>query len=309
LRARSIIREFLGPFMRILVTGTEGQVARAMAERAPKHGAEIVLLGRPKLDLTDPERVRAVVGEAGGDVVVNAAAYTAVDQAESEPDLAEAVNRNGAEAVARAARDMNVPVIQISTDYVFDGTAARPYRESDRVAPLGVYGRTKLAGEEAVAAIQPDHAILRTAWVYSPFGKNFVKTMLRVGTDRDEVSVVADQHGSPTSALDIADAVIAVARNLVTRPQDASLRGVFHMGGTGYTTWADFAAWIFDVSGRLGGPCARVRRIATADYPTPAKRPANSRLDCSKLAQIHGLTLPGWRESVETCVERLLRND
>jgi dTDP-4-dehydrorhamnose reductase len=291
--------------MRILVTGTEGQVARALTERAKPHGVEVVLLGRPALDLTDPASVRRVVGETAGDVVVNAAAYTAVDQAETEPDLARAVNETGAGAVAEAARARNIPIIQISTDYVFDGSGDRPFREADPVAPLGVYGRTKLAGEQAVASAHPDHAILRTAWVYSPFGKNFVKTMLRVARDRDEVSVVADQHGSPTSALDIADGVIAVARNLVARPQDASLRGVFHMCGTGYTTWADLAAEIFAVSERLGGPGARVRRIATADYPTPAKRPANSRLDCSKLRETHGVSLPEWQRSVAECIARL----
>jgi dTDP-4-dehydrorhamnose reductase len=291
--------------MRILVTGTEGQVARALAERAKPHGVDVVLLGRPALDLTDPGSVRRVIGETAGDVVVNAAAYTAVDQAENEPDLARAVNETGAGAVAEAARARNMPIIQISTDYVFDGSGARPYRETDPVAPLGVYGRTKLAGEEAVASAHPDHAILRTAWVYSPFGKNFVRTMLRVARDREEVSVVADQHGSPTSALDIADGIIAVAGNLVTRPQGASLRGVFHMCGAGYTTWADLAAEIFAVSRRLGGPCAGVRRIATTDYPTPAKRPANSRLDCSKLREAHGVSLPDWQKSVAECLQRL----
>ena len=291
--------------MRILVTGTEGQVARALAERARLHDVDVVLLGRPALDLTDPESVRRAIGETPGDAVVNAAAYTAVDQAESEPDLARAVNQTGAGAVAEAARDKNVPIIQISTDYVFDGTGDRPYREADPVAPLGVYGRTKLAGEEAVASANPDHAILRTAWVYSPFGKNFVKTMLRVAKDREEVSVVADQHGSPTSALDIADGIIAVARNLVTRREDASLRGVFHMTGTGYTTWADLAAEVFAVSERLGGPSAGVRRIATSDYPTPAKRPANSRLDCSKLRETHGVALPQWQRSVADCLHRI----
>jgi dTDP-4-dehydrorhamnose reductase len=292
--------------MRILVTGTEGQVARALAERAKRHGVDVVLLGRPALDLTDPGSVRRVIGETAGDVVVNAAAYTAVDQAENESELARAVNETGAGAVAEAARARNIPIIQISTDYVFDGSGDRPYRETDPVAPLGVYGRTKLAGEEAVASAHPDHAILRTAWVYSPFGKNFVKTMLRVARDREEVAVVADQHGSPTSALDIADGIITVANNLVARPQDASLRGVFHMCGTGYTTWADLAAEIFAVSERLGGPFARVRRIATADYPTPAKRPANSRLDCSRLKAVHGAVLPAWRESLKPCIARIL---
>ncbi|HEY8381971.1 MAG TPA: dTDP-4-dehydrorhamnose reductase [Microvirga sp.] len=290
--------------MRILVTGTEGQVARSLAERGPAHGATVALVGRPDLDLADPARVEAAIRARGGDVVVNAAAYTAVDQAESEPALAEAINGAGAGAVAAAAAALGIPVVHLSTDYVFDGSLDRAYRETDPVQPLGAYGRSKLEGERAVAA-HADHAILRTAWVYSPFGKNFVRTMLRLAGDRDEVSVVADQQGSPTAALDIADAVIAVARNLAER-RDPALRGLFHMTGSGDTTWAGFATAIFAESAARGGPSARVRPIATAEYPTPARRPANSRLDCAKLAAVHGVTLPDWRLSTADCVRRLL---
>jgi len=189
---------------------------------------------------------------------------------------------------------------------VFDGSLDRPYRELDPIQPLGAYGRSKLAGEQAVAMSNPDHAILRTAWIYSPFGKNFVKTMLRVAESRDEVAVVADQQGSPTSALDIADGVIAVCRNLVERPDEERLRGLFHMAGAGYTHWAEFASAIFSQSRSLGGPSAQVRPITTAEYPTPARRPANSRLDCAKLAATHGVSLPPWRSSLEQCVKRLL---
>ncbi len=292
--------------VRIIVIGKEGQVARALAERGPAHGARIVLLGRPKLDLADPSGIEDIVLETGGDLIVNAAAYTAVDQAETEPDLAEAINGIGAGAIAGAAAAMNVPVIHISTDYVFDGTAERPYREDDPVSPLGAYGSSKLLGEQAVAEETDDHVILRTAWVYSPFGKNFVKTMLRLAGDREEIGVVADQIGSPTSALDIADGILAVGRNLLERPEDKALRGLFHMAGPGYASWAEFAAAIFELSARFGGPSARVRPIATADYPTPAKRPANSRLDCGKLADVHGITLPPWRTSLEECVRRLV---
>lgn len=292
--------------MRIIVIGKEGQVARALAERASAHGAKAVLLGRPKLDLADPSGIEDILLETGGDIIVNAAAYTAVDQAESEPELAEAINGIGAGAVAGAAAAMNVPVIQISTDYVFDGTAERPYREDDEVRPLGVYGASKLLGEQAVADETDNHVILRTAWVYSPFGKNFVKTMLRLAADRDEIGVVADQIGSPTSALDIADGIFTISRNLLEKPQDRSLRGLFHLAGTGHASWAEFAAEIFSLSIRFGGPSARVRPIATADYPTPAKRPANSQLDCTKLAQAHGVVLPPWRASLEPCVKRLL---
>jgi dTDP-4-dehydrorhamnose reductase len=202
---------------------------------------------------------------------------------------------------------MKVPVIQISTDYVFDGTADRSYREDDPVKPLGAYGSSKLLGEQAVAEETDNHVILRTAWVYSPFGKNFVKTMLRLAGDRDEVGVVADQIGSPTSALDIADGILAISRNLVDRPEDRSLRGLFHMTGTGFAPWAEFASAIFEISAGLGGPSARVRPITTAEYPTPAKRPANSRLDCTKLEKTHGVVLPPWRTSLETCVRSLIK--
>jgi len=292
--------------MRIIVVGKEGQVARALAERARAHGAQAVLVGRPKLDLADPSGIEDALIDTGGDVIVNAAAYTAVDQAESDPELADAINGIGAGAVAGAAAAMNVPVIHLSTDYVFDGTASRPYREDDPVSPLGAYGASKLLGEEAVAAEAENYAILRTAWVYSPFGKNFVKTMLRLAGEREELGVVADQYGSPTSALDIADGIIAVSRNLLERPDDRTLRGLFHMTGTGFTSWADFAAEIFSLSATFGGPSAKVRPIASADYPTPAKRPANSRLDCTKLQEVHGVALPPWRQSLEPCVKRLI---
>ena len=294
--------------MRILVTGTTGQVARALRERAAAHGVVVRPVGRPAFDLTVPSGILPALRAIGGDVVVSAAAYTAVDQAEAEPEVAEAVNGEGARAVAEAAASLGVPVVHLSTDYVFDGQSVRPYRESDPVAPLGAYGRSKLSGELAVGQANPNSAILRTAWVYSPFGKNFVATMLRLASSRDEVAVVADQQGSPTSALDIADGVIAVGRNLVERPADAGLRGVFHMTGAGDTTWADLASFVFEHSRRLGGPSARVRRISTEEYPTAARRPLNSRLDSSKLARVHGISLPSWQSSVPPCVSRILEH-
>jgi dTDP-4-dehydrorhamnose reductase len=269
-------------------------------------GTKAVLLGRPKLDLADHLNIKDILVETGGDLVINAAAYTAVDQAEAEPDRANAINGIGAGTVAAAAASMGVPIIHLSTDYVFDGTADRPYQESDLPCPVGAYGSSKLLGEEAVASENSDHVILRTAWIYSPFGRNFVKTMLRLAREQDEVTVVADQHGSPTSALDIADGIIAVGRNLLTRPDESDLRGVFHMTGSGFTSWAEFAREIFEQSARLGGPTAQVRAIASADYPTAAKRPANSRLDCSKLAHIHNVALPVWRTSLKPCVKRLI---
>ena len=293
--------------MRMVVTGgTDGQILLSLADRGGAAGHDIVALGRPELDLMgDEEAIVRAVEQARPDVVVSAAAYTAVDKAESERDLAFAINARGAGAVATAAERLGVPVIHISTDYVFDGSKQAPYVESDAPNPVSVYGASKLAGEEAVLAASPNSVILRTAWVYSPFNSNFVKTMLRLASDRDEVGVVADQRGNPTSALDIAEAIIAVANNLVAS-DGRDLRGVFHMTGQGEGTWADFAERIFATSASVGGPSASVRPISTADYPTPAKRPGNSRLDSSKLAQIHKVSLPHWHGSTEEVVRRLV---
>jgi len=224
-----------------------------------------------------------------------------VDKAEEEEALATTINGEAAGALAQAAADIGVPILQISTDYVFDGTKATPYVESDPVAPVNAYGRSKLAGERAVAAANPRHAILRTSWVYDGCGKNFLKTMLRLAETRDELGVVADQIGAPSYAPDIADAVIAVARNLVA-DADARRAGVFHMTGGGQTSWAGFAQEIFRLSAQAGGPSARVRDIATSDYPTPAKRPANSRLNCDRLAATHGARLPDWRDALARCI-------
>jgi len=291
--------------VRVAATGKSGQVVTALIERGSAAGHEVVALGRPEMDLSDPASIALAIEAARPDVVVSAAAYTAVDKAESEADLAHVVNGSGAGAVARAAKALGVPVIHVSTDYVFDGRLNRPYRENDPTGPTGVYGASKLAGEQAVLAEHGnDAAILRVAWVYSPFGANFVKTMLRVAGDRDEVSVVADQVGNPTSALDIADGIFLVAQNLVAS-DDAALRGVFHMTARGEATWADFAQAIFADSVSVGGASATVRRITTADYPTPARRPANSRLDCARIAAIHGVILPEWRAALSTVVTRL----
>lgn len=292
--------------MRLLVTGVSGQIATALAACAATDADLTVLpLGRPALDLAAPGNAAGLLRALRPDVVVNAAAYTAVDQAESEPDLAFRINRDGAGAIAAGAAMLGVPIVQLSTDYVFDGAKPAPYAESDPVGPVSVYGRSKRAGEEAVAGANPDHAILRTSWVYAAEGKNFVRTMLRLAASRPEVAVVADQRGAPTYAPDIAAAVVKVARNLLAEPAGAELRGIFHMTGAGETTWAGFAEEIFLGSAVRGGPSARVTPIATADYPTPAKRPANSRLDCAKLGAVHGIVLPHWRDALSRCMDRL----
>lgn len=292
--------------MRIAVTGRNGQVVRSLLERARElPDLTVIPLGRPELDLARPEGIGAAIAAARPDIVVSAAAYTAVDQAEDEPELARAVNETGAGAVAAAAAASGAPVIHLSTDYVFAGDADRPYVETDPTVPQSVYGRTKLAGEGAVAATNPRHVILRTAWVYSPFGKNFVKTMLRLAAERDVVRVVADQFGNPTSALDVADGILAIAPQLAGGAS-APMFGVFHLAGTGTTNWAGFAMHIFDASRAVGGPSATVEEIATSDFTTKARRPANSRLSTNRLHDVFNWRPPDWRVSCRTVVRTLV---
>ncbi len=275
-----------------------------LLERAPLD-VEIIALGRPQLELSRRDAVLASLRHAGCDIIINAAAYTQVDKAESEPELAMRINGDGAGNVARAAAQLGVPLLHLSTDYVFDGCRNEPYREEDLTNPTSVYGLSKLAGEEQIRSIQPQHVILRTAWVYSPFGLNFVKTMLRLGTDHDTVNVVSDQLGNPTCALDIADALIKIAK-MITRDHSEALQGTFHLSGQGEASWADMAQSIFETAAHQGRKPVNVRRILTCDYPTSAKRPLNSRLDNTKINNIYGLMLPHWGSSLTRCVCRIL---
>ncbi|HRK23394.1 MAG TPA: dTDP-4-dehydrorhamnose reductase [Beijerinckiaceae bacterium] len=291
--------------MRLIVTGRDGQVARALMAEAPALGVILIPLGRPELDLLHPTGLDALFAAHRPDGIINAAAYTAVDQAENDYDAALAVNGAGAGAVATAAAALNIPIIQLSTDYVFDGTKPTPYIENDPVAPINAYGRSKLAGERSVIDATPNHAILRTSWVYAATGKNFVLTMLRLAADRSSVTVVSDQRGAPSYAPDIARAVLDVARNLATRPDDALLRGIFHMTGGGETSWAEFATEIFRQSAARGGPSAAVTPVPTSAFPTPARRPANSRLDCGRLKTVHGVALPDWRDGLGRCMDTI----
>jgi dTDP-4-dehydrorhamnose reductase len=292
--------------MRILVTGRNGQIATSLRELARSSGREVVALGRPALDLAgDPGAIERAIVDAGPEVVIAAAAYTSVDLAENDADTARAINVRGAEAVAAAAKRLGVPLLHLSTDYVFDGCKEAPYVESDPTCPTSVYGETKRDGEDAALRCYDNVAIMRTAWVYSPFGNNFVKTILRLANERDEVGVVADQIGNPTNALDLAGGLLAIAENL-RNSNDASFRGTFHMAASGSASWAEFAEAIIETSRQFGGPTARVRHIATSEYPTVAKRPADSRLDCAKLEQVHGVRLPHWKKSAEAIVARLI---
>lgn len=296
----------------MFVVGAGGQLSTALEERAAEYGATVKLLGFPELDLSSsPEAIEKQVLDAAkamdAQVIVNAAAYTAVDKAEDEPELAMAINGIAPGAIARAAKTMSVPVIHVSTDYVFDGRKDGKWQEDDPTGPLGVYGRTKLAGELVVADATDDHVILRTAWVYAPFGANFVKTMLRLASEgRDEISVVADQFGCPTSVIDIADSIFLVTHNLLQSPGRESLRGTFHLVGEGDANWADFAREIFRGAQIRGAPFAFVRDIATADYPTKAVRPANSRLDTSKITRVHNVYMPPWKKSLDSVLDRLI---
>lgn len=289
--------------MRILVTGRDGQVSTAIQERLTD--ADLLFADRPEFDLADAASVARTVADASPDFIVSTAAYTAVDRAEAEPELAMAVNGDGPGVLAAAAARIGAPLIHLSTDYVFDGSGDRPWREDDAVNPLGVYGATKLAGERAIAASGASYAILRTAWVYSPFGANFVKTMLRLAEGRDTIKVVEDQIGCPTSALDIADAIAAMVWQWQVK-RTPPKHSIYHIAGSGCTNWAEFARAIFAMSADRGGPHAAVSGIPSSDYPTAATRPANSRLDCRRFAAEFGYAFPDWRTSLQEVMARLV---
>ena len=291
--------------MKLLVTGREGQLARSIAERAADHpGLDIIFTSRGEADLSSSGSVAGAITAVRPELVVNAAAYTAVDQAEAEPALAFRINAEGAGEAAAAAREVGAAVIQLSTDYVFDGRARDPYAEDAPTEPLSVYGRSKLAGEAAVRVTNPDHLILRTSWVYSPFGRNFVRTMASLAAEREVLNVVSDQFGCPTSALDLAEAILRIADRW-NGGDRTGLGDTYHLAGSGSGSWFDLASEVMANCSRLGLPAAEVRPIATADWPTKATRPANAVLDCSKIERDLGLRLPDWRRSVAETVERL----
>ena len=286
----------------ILVFGRQGQVARELADLAEATGRAMVFAGREALDLANTGGIENLIAKIAPSAVINAAAYTAVDRAESEPDTAYALNRDAPAAMAAVCAVRALPFVHFSTDYVFDGTLDRPYVETDPTGPTGVYGAGKLAGEQAVAAAGGAAIILRTSWVYGVHGANFVKTMLRLARDRDEISVVADQIGRPTWARDCAEAAVLAIDALA---RDPKLTGLYHLSGADDASWADLASETLDFSARLGGPTARVRPITTADYPTAAKRPANSRLDCGKIEAALGWRCLPWRDSLALCMTQM----
>lgn len=286
----------------ILVTGGSGQVGTAIV-RENGGRFDIVAPSRAALDLGDPRAIEAMIAARDWAAVINCAAYTAVDRAESERDAAFAINAEAPGLIARAAAARSIPLLHVSTDYVFDGSKAEPYREDDPVHPLGVYGASKEAGEQAVRAGNPRHIILRTAWVVSPWGANFVKTMLRLGAERSELRVVADQIGCPTGATDIARALLTMTERLIAEP-DAPV-GIYHFVNAGEASWHALAEAIFAQVAAGGGAVPTVLSIPTREYPTPAKRPMNSRLATDKIVRDYGIVAQDWRAMVEEVVAEL----
>ena len=288
--------------MTILVTGGAGQLATALVQEG---GTAVHRVGRPEFDLARPETMAAVADAVRPSLVVNAAAYTAVDAAEQDEAAATAANRDGPAALARWCAQAGVPMIHVSTDYVFDGAKGAPYSERDATNPTGVYGRTKLEGEAAVLAAWRHAVVLRTSWVYSAAGKNFVRTMLGAAQRMDRLRVVGDQVGCPTSARDLARSILGMARHIEAGWQE-EFGGVFHAAGQGSTSWHGLASEVFRVAGPLGHKVPVVDAIRTEEWPTPARRPADSRLDCGKLELVFGQRLPAWQDGVARTVGELL---
>lgn len=291
--------------MRILVCGAGGQVGHELVDRAEQYGLEALGMTREHLDITNADQVAGLVSRLKPGLIINAAAYTHVDNAETHSQQAYAVNRDGAGTLAEAARHAGIPLLHISTDYVFSGEARAPYREVDSVAPTGVYGASKLAGEAAIQDALDEHLILRTSWVYGAHGHNFVKTMLRLGRQRDSLSVVADQYGCPTQAGSIADVLLQLAQRYA---KEGSLAwGLYHYSGRSACTWFDFAVEIFrqaEAKGMLPKQ-PQVSSISTAQYPTPARRPQWSVLDCSKFESAFGIGIHDWHEDLSVVLDAL----
>ncbi len=272
--------------MKVLIFGKTGQLAQELVAQAGDITVEV--RGRQDADFTAPEACARWIDTTDADAIINAVAYTAVDQAEAEEDRAHAINATTPTRLAEAAAQRGLPFIHVSTDYVFDGAGSNPFQPDDPTGPLGAYGRTKLAGEDGIRAVGGTYAILRTSWVFSAHGQNFVKTMLRLGAERPALNIVADQIGGPTPARDIARACLSIARALTNDP---GVSGTYHFSGTPDVSWADFAQNIFEQAGLD----VAVGRIGTADYPTPATRPLNSRLDCRATQRVFGVPQPDWR--------------
>jgi dTDP-4-dehydrorhamnose reductase len=295
--ASSRFNLFFNQYMKLLITGSKGQLGWELCKQAKEQGLSLIPLDLPDFDITDQTAVFSAVTRSHADIVINAAAYTAVDKAESEPELAFAVNRDGPSYLAPACAGVHIPLIHISTDYVFDGKKTGPYLETDPVAPIGVYGKSKAEGEVDVRRQLKEHIILRTSWLCGIHGNNFVKTMLRLGKEREELRVVDDQHGCPTFAADLAEAILIIAGQVDEQKETAW--GTYHYCGAGSTTWFGFASKIFEIAKNHDTlKLKRIMPITTSEYPTPAKRPTNSVLDCTLLTQKFNILQYPWEESL-----------
>lgn len=298
--------------MRVFVAGNRGQLGTELMRASWPAGTVVVGEDLPALDITHADAVEAQVRAAQPDLLVNAAAYTAVDKAEADPLTARAVNATAPGTLARLAKELGIPLVHVSTDYVFDGAKPSAYVEDDPIAPLGVYGETKAAGERAVREALAEHLILRTSWVYASHGANFVKTMLRLAGERDVLRVVADQRGRPTGARDLAQAIVARAPAMVLRNPAHGVGGAafpwgtYHFACAGETTWHGLAARTIALAAPRTGKRPDVQPIATADYPTPARRPANSVLDTTKYERTFGVTIRTWQDSLAEVVGELV---
>lgn len=293
--------------VRILVTGGSGQLGRELVRATWPEGVKVEAPTRDRLDLSTPITLRSVLAEGAYSAVINAGAYTAVDAAESDAGMAFQINALAPAALAQLTRAAGIPLVQVSTDYVFDGSGSRPYGEDSPIAPINVYGASKAAGELAVAAGNRRSAIVRTAWVVSPHGRNFVGTMLSLAKTRDVVRVVADQRGAPTSARDLADALSHLTLTLIRDPNAET--GAFHFTNSGEASWAEVAALVFGISRAHGGPWAEVQPISTGEYPTPARRPAYSVLANQRIVGAYGLASRPWTDAVTEVVEAMLEGD
>jgi dTDP-4-dehydrorhamnose reductase len=288
----------------ILVAGKSGQLALCLRDSAVLRNVPLVAIGRPELNLEDAEGINRVIAAVRPSAIINAAAYTAVDLAEAEPQHAFGINCDGAVRLAEAAARCGISFIQISTDYVFDGSKRSRYREYDVPVPLNVYGSSKLASEAAVLSACPGAVVIRTSWVYSSYGNNFVRTMLRLSETKPVVKIVDDQRGTPTSAPDLAEAILAIVERLRSA-KGCGDGGIYHLAGEGETSWHEFAAAIFAGLARRGRRVPRLHAITTAEYPTRACRPKYSCLDSSKAERVFGVGLPPWRSSLEACLDHL----
>lgn len=290
--------------MKVLVTGRHGQLAQSLSERAAEWAdIELITIGRPELDLEIPGSAERAIAQIRPDLVINAAAFTAVDQAEDEPDLAWRINADAAGEVAAGAARIGAGIVQISTDYVFDGREVGPYSEETIPNPINIYGRSKLAGEEQVRAANAEHLIVRSSWIFSPFGRNFLKTMVRLAQSRDVLTVVDDQVGSPTSALELAGGLLRIV-NLWWLDRSGLLGETYHLAGAGSTSWCGFAKAIMAECRRRNIPVAKVQPIVTADWPTKAVRPSNSVLSSAKFERDFGFSMPPWDEAVHEVIIR-----